>query len=303
MLSDDQDRYLFKITYRNDKVPLRQWIDTFQDFKESRVEINQETQTLMIQSRCGSATSMKIFAIVVFLPKASRDFQSLSKTVSFWINNKHWQDSFRCKNPTTYHLVGTKDRLSISSDEQNKDSHIKSDEKEPKDSIPISDLSQQDGTTTFIISPETREMLLFSLAGCTIAKVPTKQLKNICLRLGCVQSLDDEHPGMQHLVVLDLTPERMLFSATANYRASGRIQVRAHTEEGKEMFLIHFAPGHPTQFVQRHYLYSLYSFCRNQHFISEYVVFAFMPGKALLLYAGNEKIAYKLFHLFPVSDH
>jgi hypothetical protein len=131
--------------------------------------------------------------------------------------------------------------------------------------------------------------------------LPTKQLKNLCLRLGPVRSLDDENPEDPHTVLFDLTPDSLTLSVPANPRGKASFVIHKHDEEGKDKVLIEFAPGHPKRFLQTHFLFCVFLFCRNQHPVSDYLRFAFAPGKTTVMVAEAGDFAYKLFHLVGVS--
>lgn len=294
---------IFKVAYPDDRIHLRQWVETFHDFKESHVRVSKKTRTIHIRAKFGIAEDPKLLALVVLQTRAHCRFYCQPDAYEFWIDNNKWLETLKHvrKSNMAHSLTClSPGQLQIST-EILQDSNKKKKLSAHPILLPISTTSQ-DGQSAFVVAPSFRTQLLDIHQPYSYVVLPTKQLKSICLHLGPIKSLDDEHPNLFHKVCLQLTPEVLTISPNKNYRGDAKIGIYAHNEEGKDRVLIHFVTGHPSSFCQTHFLYSLYLFCRNQHPVSDYLTLAFAPGKTLVMHAEAEGKAYKLFHLFPCDD-
>jgi hypothetical protein len=297
---------IFRITFPDDRLHLRQWIETFHDFKESQVRIVNESKTVYLCSKFGTKENIKLVALVAFLPSAHRFWYCRDPTYEFWIDHNKWLENLKHarKNNSIQTLTCfSPSELVVSSELLSTDKEVKKTKGHTGGpcTIPISNVSQEGVASLGIPRLFREQMLDYDAHNFTSVTLPTKILKSVCLRLGPIKSLDDEHPNLFHEVSLDLTPSCLIISTVSNYRGDGKIEIYAQEEKDKDKVIIEFMEHHPRRFVQNHLLYSLFLFCKNQHPVSDYITIAFEPGKTLGLYAQMPKKAYKFFHLFPLS--
>lgn len=301
---------MFKVSYPEERIHLRQWMETLNDFPECYVRILKQSKEVHFEARLGSEASIKLLGSVVVQKNAHRTFFCHKDTFTFWMENK-WVETLKHgrKSNVVYILesFAPGNKLQVLTENMSASMNKKKYGKVPIPSnpqapfVPISECSRE-GSRSMSIAPPLRKQLLEMISGSySYVQLPTRQLKTICLHLGPIKSLDDEHPDMFHEVTLDLSPSMLVLSAVDNYRGAGKVEVYAHEEDAKDKVTIRFAPHHPRRFIQKHHLYSMYLFCRNQHPVSEFVTLAFAPHKTLVLHAECKGIAYKRFHLFPLS--
>ena len=74
---------------------LRQWVETFDDFKECHVRLLDESKSLHIRVQFGIGKNIYLLALVGFQKAAHRYFFCTKKKFEFWIDMHKWLESLK----------------------------------------------------------------------------------------------------------------------------------------------------------------------------------------------------------------